>query len=51
MLVKKVNANNEVRTWIKIQKVRYPYKYGKDITTWQMNDNFVLIPAEDVEEQ
>lgn len=51
MLVKKTNANNETRTWLKIQKVRYPYKYGKDITTWQMNESFVLIPAEDVEEE
>lgn len=48
MIVKKSDGEGNYLTVIKIDKCRYEYTYGKPITQWTMNSNWVLIPkAED----
>ncbi len=42
IIVRRIGANDQQMTVLKIDKVRYEYSYGKIVTFWEMDNNWVL---------
>jgi hypothetical protein len=47
MILKKKGSDDSVRTLLVVDKVRYEYSYGKSISIWKMDGNWVLRKADD----
>ena len=47
MILKKKASDDSVRTLLVVDKVRYEYSYGKSLSLWKMDGNWILRKADD----
>ena len=47
MILKKKASDDSARTLLVVDKVRYEYSYGKSLSLWKMDGNWILRKADD----